>query len=399
MARALPPPALLYQGLGAGSNWIRDYEIQEGVPIDGSKALLRDPKYGSPFTLRVVPPPALVDALATTRSDPTQVAIIDAALETNDDFDTYTKQVESFRASSFVVKTPQDLTRLETFVGDNGVFFNARTGSTSLANMPAVSDLRQAASVIAQLNQILKTPPLTLLVNPQSFTITRSKVQQYSDRNRKGYIFQSWGQEQVRLSIQGKIGAFIAGAKETDGNAPENFRGLGAERGRLNNTSVASGVQYASKRDSAAWQNLMSLFTIYRNNGYIYDQVTKTEAHQWIGGVAIDYDQMTYIGHFNNFTWTYDETTQLGGIEFTTEFTCSAVFDNKQRQFAVTPLPAPTPSPSDPLWNRGNGGAQPLVPNPNTRTVRIPLAAVAGGALGGATGAVIGAGAVLLRKR
>jgi hypothetical protein len=353
MARGTPPAALLYQGLSIGPGTQRTYEIQGGVPIDGSRAILRDANFGSPFTIRVIPPPLLVEALSGGEADKEKINIIGSALKINDTFAAFNEKLEAFRASTFVTKTQDELTRLETFVADNGVFFDAASGKSSLANVPAISDLKQAASVIAQLNRMMSTPPLTMLVNPQSLTLTRTKKQQYSERNRKGYVFQAWGEEQPRLNVLGKTGAFIAGTRFTDTDSPANFFGLGAEsRGRVGRTSVASGVQYATKRDSAAWQNLMSLFTIYRNNGYIYDLISRTEAHQWIGMVAIDYDQQTYLGHFENFSWTESEDTMLGGVEFTFDFTVSFQFDSAQREFVVLPIKAPTPSPSDPQWTR-----------------------------------------------
>ena len=83
-----------------------------------------------------------------------------------------------------------------------------------------------------------------------------NKVQQYNDRTRYGYVFQGWGEEQTRLTISAKCGAFSSGGR---------------------------GVQYASKRDSAAWQNLMTAFQFYKNNGYIYDTLGKSNAHLFVG--------------------------------------------------------------------------------------------------------------------
>jgi len=96
----------------------------------------------------------------------------------------------------------------------------------------------------------------------------------------------------------------------------------------------------------------MSLYTFYRNNGYIYDNLESTEAHLFIGSVAIDYDQNTWIGHFENFEFGYTEDQPNGGTDFSFEFVADFVFDNAQREFQVLPIAAPTPSPSDPLWQQ-----------------------------------------------
>jgi len=163
-------------------------------------------------------------------------------------------------------------------------------------------------------------------------------------------VFQAWGEEQVRLNVSARTGAFYAGTRPFD-DVPQNFQGLGGPgQGLVGQTSVVSGMQFASKRDSASWQNFMSLMTIYRNNGYIYDLIGESEAHWWIGMIAISYDQWTYTGHFDRLSFGYDETNPHS-ITFDFDFTASFVFDNAQRDLQVLPIRSPTPSPSDPLWS------------------------------------------------
>jgi hypothetical protein len=347
MAGFPPSPALLYQALAAGPGWNRTYEIQPNVPFDGSKASLRDEVTGSPFVFTVVPPPKLMDALGglETQED---ISIIGAALQVNDSFSTFERQIQEFRSSPIIANSKALKTQqLQNLVANNGIIFDPATGAKSQANMLGISDVVQAISVIAQLRAMLETPPLTMLINPQSLTVARRKKQQYQDRNRTGYVFQAWGEDQVRLNVTGRIGAFYAGTGFLDGGQPQNFRGLGGVRqGAVTNTSAVSGNQYAAKRDSASWQNLMSILTLYRNNGYIYDLIDESEAHQWIGMISITYDQWTYTGHFENFSFGYTEQNMRGGIEFTFDFVASFVTDAAQRQFQVTPIRSPTPSPS-----------------------------------------------------
>jgi hypothetical protein len=347
------PSAQIYAKLAAGPNWQREYEIQPNVPVDGSNAALRDPTYGSPFTLRIMPPEPLVNALNTT-GDGAQVRIIDSArAEFSSSFREARDRIANLRASTFVSTNEGNLKQLEALIAGNGVLFDPSNSRQSQANVPAISDLTQAANVILQLNRALQAPPLTMLINPEQLNISYGTIQNYSERNRYGYIFQRWGEQQVRLSISGKTGAFIAGAKSLVGgtNQIQNFGGLGApSAGGVQQTPVVTGVQWAAKRDSASWQNLMSLLTFYRNNGYIYDNLEQTEAMLFVGSVAIDYDQNTWIGHFENFEWQYDENKQMGGIEFSFEFIADYIYDNAQQEFQVLPIAAPTPSPSDPLW-------------------------------------------------
>lgn len=348
------PPALVYQGLASGPGKVRTYEIQPGIPVDGSDPLLRDPKYGSPFTFRMVPPPILMDALAQTEQVE-DINIIGSALKVNGEFDSFTRRIEDTRAGGFAARSPMEQTRLANLVANNGVMFDPKTGARSQANVLGIADVTQAMSVISQLNAMLATPPLTLLINPQSLAIQRQKKQQYQDRTRRGLKFKAWGEEQIRLNVSGRTGAFYAGTRPFDVESPQNFRGLGAvARGRVPETTAPSGVQYVSKRDSASFQNLQNLLIFFKNNGYIFDLVGESQAHWWIGMIAISYDQWTYAGHMENFSWGYTEQNNLGGLDFTFDYVASFVFDNAQREFQVLPIEAPTESPSDRFWSNPN---------------------------------------------
>jgi len=181
---------------------------------------------------------------------------------------------------------------------------------------------------MGQLIALASTPPLTLLINPQSLTVTYTKKQSYQDRTRTNYLFQSWGEDQPKLSVQGRIGAFVAGSVAAS---------VDASGQRVLSTEAASGVQFATKRDSGAFQNLMNLMTVYRNNAYIYDLVGRSEAHWWIGSIQIEYDQYIYQGQFDSFTYSYSDDRQGGGLEFGFEFTVSAMYDTCQ-DVSVVPV-------------------------------------------------------------
>lgn len=354
----IPPPARTYSGLAAGTRITRSFEAQAGLPIDGTSGLLRHPLYGSPFSFTVVLPDVLVDAV--TRSMPSitnpgatdaQPDLISQAINLNNSFQAFVDKQREFRNSSYVlgntVNADQTLSVLENIVAE-GIFFSDLQPGASPLNQPAMSDVRQAADIIVQINKILQTPPLTLLVNPQTLTIQYAQKLNYSERSRQGYILHTWGEEQVKLSISGVTGAFIAG------NNPFTREGLAfSGQGQVSETGSVSGVQFASRRDSAAWQNLQSLFTIYRNNGYIFDTLGQSDANLWIGGIAIEYDQWTYIGQMENFQHSLDESKQYGQVEFSFEFTASHIFDNAQRQFQVLPQQSPM---VDPARARPSGG-------------------------------------------
>lgn len=403
--------------LQTGPNWARTGVRSKSFAIDGTKQNLRDPSLGSPFTFRVAPPDTLLDALlgrgeADTqgifdpilreqflaaerefefvRNDPNSteeeineaaqallggrapapgqnIGIIDAAIQSTNNYGAQVRRRQEFRQSNFFATGPErgvTLRTLQNYVAANGIQFDPAKAPQTEANQAAVSDLSQALDVIVQLNPMAVTPSLTLLVNPENMNITYSKKQVYQDRSRFNYIFQSWGEEQVRLSVSGKSAGFVVGSQGD--SVPGQVIGEPEDNLDPKFTGSTSGYQYASKLDSAAWHNLMGLFSFYRNNGYIYDnsQVPRSEAHLFIGHIEISYDQFVYLGQFENFQYQYVETKQHGAIEFSFDFVVSFMFDNAQGG-PVRPIQAPTPSPSA-ATRRGT----PFIPQRQSTTER-----------------------------
>ncbi len=362
-----------YVGLASGPGFSVQSQKAQSFPVDGSKASLRDPTRGSPFSFRVVPPDALLaalagqgspssagtfsaalaeqraeieasiaagtatqqqlDLLAGTRAPATpSFAVIDAALATTTNF----KQTQNLRQTAAKKLLAPQTAHPTPLIGGNGKRFNDFRQDN--ARDMAISDLAQGRSVLNQVRRMLATPALTLLVNPQSLNVTFTKKQVYQDRSRYDYIFQSWGEELPRLSVSGKTGAFYAGASSEVVDA----RGF---------TSSPSGVQWICRRDSAAWQNLSALLLLYRNNGLVYDLLGNSEAHLWVGAIEINYDQNVYHGQFESFSFGFTEDHQGGGVEFNFDFSVSQMFDLAQRG-TVDPQSSPTPSASDPRWVR-----------------------------------------------
>lgn len=414
-------PLGTYRGLDAGPGWARNSVASQSQAIDGTKQSLRDPALGSPFTFRVAPPSILLDALlgnggAQTRDffDPllrqvydeaektfqaTQAAfeagtatladveaarqgllggrppnsgqnidIIEAAMRSKNNFASVVDRREQFRQSNFYATGPTrgtTLTTLDNMIAANGIRFDPSNVGASQANQAAVADLTQALDVIVQLNKVLATPALTLLVNPEQLSITYAKKQVYQDRNRCNYIFQSWGEEQVRLSVSGRSAGFVAGSGGNPGLQRATRNDQQVITGQV--TQSVSGYQYASKWDSAAWQNMMALFTFYRNNGYVFDTAgqPRSEAHLFIGNIEIAYDQWVYVGNFDSFNYDYDETKQHGAVQFNFDFTVSFMYDRAQAG-PVRPISPPTPSPSAPPR-----GATPVIPDPQSKATAI----------------------------
>jgi hypothetical protein len=309
-----------YDGLGTGPRFLYTFETQTGVPVDGTNSLLREL---SPFTLRLIPPDALIEA-AAGGDVATAVDLITKAAQGSDQ-NTLADQLATVSAIG------AGATTLESFIS-SGQFLADQASDYFVT----LSDALTAADIALQLQRILDAPVLTMLVNPNNMTINYTNLQSYASRTRYGFSFERWGEDQPTISFSGSTGAFIAGASDAPGTDATIAQLTGQ-------TESPSGVQFASKRDSAAFQNLTALLHFFKSNGYIYDTVRGTEAHQFIGAVAIDYDQWTYVGHIESFDYSY-RAEMPHRIEWSMEFKVDRMFDNATPTPVVLPQKAPTES-------------------------------------------------------
>jgi len=321
-----PPPPLAYEGLQVGPGLTVEYEPNVTIPVDGANQLLRSL---SPFIFRIEPPFVFAnDPAFTDQTNDKGIGTFSNALRSSQGFGSARGAIgRQFAFGSLGAPA----TSVEQFVsksgdaqakgGDDpdGLFLVDGTPPDSLGK-PAITDMFTAVDIAMQLQAALNTPPLVLLINPQSLSMSFTKLQQFQDRTRFGYVFQAWGEEQPTLSISARCGAFYSGGR---------------------------GVQLASRRDSASWQNLMNALTFYRNNGYIYDTVGKSNANHFVGVISIHYDGWIYYGNMESFSYTYEEANQLGGVVFEMEFKVSTMVDASQSNLVVTPMRAPTRSLSD----------------------------------------------------
>jgi hypothetical protein len=312
-----------YDGLNAGPDLTYTFETQTGVPYDGTN---RRARQLSPFTFRLVVPEILSDATATG----VDVNLLGRAAQDANEKTSQANQIRAAAGISSVTSSSDPNQRLADLqaVYSSGQVLTTTLGETQRA---VLTDLTTVADIRYQLEKMLQVPPLTLFVNPNSLSISYSAVQSFSNRSRYGFIFERWGEDQTTLSISGSTGSFAVGSN------PLTATGSQTE------TSMATGVQFASKRDSAAYQQLVSLFQIFKNNGYIYDTLGHSQAHLMIGAVAIDYDQFTYIGNIESFEYTYNQDTPHR-IEWSMEFTVGRMYDHAVAPVVVAPQSSPTPS-------------------------------------------------------
>lgn len=325
-----PPPPIAYQGLRTGPDISIEYEQNRALPVEMSDSLLRGL---SPFMLQVEPPFIFGDD-GGFQNRPINSINVDRYSSAQQRTDRYNAARTSL-AQSGILNISTNAQGVEEFVtknasgrndnrGPDGNFVDGTGQGTGRLGKPAIADVYVATDIAWQLSATLNTPPLVLLINPNNLVMTRNKIQQYQDRSRFGYIFHGWGEEQPKLSITAKCGAFVSGGR---------------------------GVQFASKRDSAAWQNLMNAFHLFKNNGYIHDTIGRSFAHHHVGVLSIHYDGWVYYGHMESFSYSYEDSSNvLGGVEFSMEFGVSLEVDTSPSSLAVQPMRAPTPSPSDPRY-------------------------------------------------
>jgi len=314
-----------YDGLPVGPSLEYSFETQESIPVDNSNPLLRD---YSPFTLRMVLPKVIANISGV------DVNLIGRANQDTSSFESYANKLrnafgtESINpGSNYATDAQSRLGRLQQIISAGQVLSSAASDQ----ERAVFTDQYTAADIVFQLERLLQVPPLTLFVNPSEISVTYSPVQQYQNRTRSGIIFERWGEGQPTLSISGSSGGFTAGATTVS----------------LGETNSVSGTQWAARRDSAAFQNFNALYHFYRNNGYIYDLIGKSEANLMVGSIAIDWDQVTYVGNLNSFEYSYQAET-LHRLEWSMEFTVSEYYDMAESPIVVQPMTAPQPNPAYP---------------------------------------------------
>lgn len=140
--------------------------------------------------------------------------------------------------------------------------------------------------------------PLVLYINPQDLTRTWGRRVQ-SQFSGHGHVTEHWGEEQDKLSCTGKIGATYTNK---------------------------TGLTRYFRRNSASYQQLMHLYTIYRNNGYLYE-VLDTSRISLVGAVQLTYDTETWIGHFDSFTMNENADNPYT-LEYSFEFTAREYYND-----------------------------------------------------------------------
>ena len=223
-----------WNDIPTGRRFAPSYEAQTGKPIDGGSEQLRN---FAPFVISFALPDDLADSFDHLNKNAKKVTTFDS--------------VEAIDADSlFVIKSAYDnATGLPSLNYSQSYLEEAAFQQFANPNPePAFVGTIQVVNYVTQLLQLLKMPALQVLVNPVSMSITYTKIQEFSARTRKNRVFRAWGQEQPTITFSFSTGGFIAGQERHFWSSVEN---------------TPSGLQYASKKRSAAWQNFMKIFQTF----------------------------------------------------------------------------------------------------------------------------------------
>jgi murein DD-endopeptidase MepM/ murein hydrolase activator NlpD len=161
--------------------------------------------------------------------------------------------------------------------------------------------------MLEAIDQMANTPPLRLLVNPQSFKVSAEKIISDGNWTRSGPVIEHWGENRDKIEGSGKIAAFYA--QDIGGNGP--------------------GLTRTARQFSQSYQNLLSLWLIYKNNGGVWfpDPIVPEAANgknlSVVGSVYLYYDEILYVGTFDTFTLTESETAPFT-LEYSFAFSVRA---------------------------------------------------------------------------
>lgn len=258
---------------------------------------------------------------------------------------------------------------------------NAKTAGKELAKRQAELGAKFSSAQKAEIKattiaiqQMRDTPPLRLLVNPETFKVSSEKVIADGNWTRNGPIIEHWGEGQDKLEASGKVAGFFA----IDANSPNpDAEGEGP------------GLTRVVRNFSASYHNLLSLWLLYRNNAGIYTKSldgTELARLSMVGSIYIYYDDIMYVGSFDSFNLTEADDKPYT-LEYNFQFTVRATFlldrpDNTKGKAQQTKsLTSGDPSIDD--FNRTVAESNARVPMPDTSKVVDPFLSNPGGVLGG----------------
>ena len=161
----------------------------------------------------------------------------------------------------------------------------------------------QTDALIEQIRLIAETPPLIMLINPSNFDRSYENTADSSPKTRHGHVVHTWLERPMKISC----GGITAGQYVFD-------------------VEGAGGLTGQNRIHSLSYGNLLSLVSIYKNNGIVF---SGPEVGDEIGipivpfTIYMYYDNHVYLGSFDDFTVsdTADQPFQMSySFNFTVRY-------------------------------------------------------------------------------
>jgi hypothetical protein len=161
-----------------------------------------------------------------------------------------------------------------------------------------------------QIRRAKAVPALAMLVNPSSFDRSYESVAD-PVKVRRGYAVHIWNERPMTVSCSGTTAAQYA------------FRSDGV-----------GGLTHFNRLHSASYKNLLSLVSLYKNNGHIFrgapNQDPSNRGTMTLAmSVYIYYDEKMYVGSFDDFSVS-DNAEKPHTLSYDFKFTCRYEVDLPQ---------------------------------------------------------------------
>jgi hypothetical protein len=200
--------------------------------------------------------------------------------------------------------------------------------------------------------QIAATPPLRMLVNPQSLRVSSEKLIASGGWGRNGPIAEHWGDQPDKIEGSGKIAAFYSRTAGYD----------------------TPGLSRTNRQFSTSYQNFLSLFLIYKNNGGVWlpdpllPEHSRVHNLSVVGSVYLYYDGILYIGSFDSLSVNETDDAPFS-LDYSFSFTVRASYLFDRADDPNTYVTAPTITASATSTNNA-----PITTSlPTTSTIAPPL--------------------------
>ena len=184
-------------------------------------------------------------------------------------------KVVSYLPMTFQIIPPDVDIDTQSLLNENSRLIQLQNDPNSSGPVMRVADLFGDSDndYLLNIQAYRQIPALTLYINPQEL-IFNDQQRANTQNTAKYYKTEFSGRDMPTIQASGKIGAFY-----TD----------------------KTGLSRYFRRNSASYQQLMRLYLLYQNNGYLYES-SDPYGIGLVGSVQITYDSNLWQGSFTSFS-------------------------------------------------------------------------------------------------